>query len=176
MALIFLQLVRSRWFTVGVHAALWILLYLAVAQLGGKAPPYRDTGSLSSPPQTIAPVAKLEAVFVAASQLKPVTNTGPANPFLTRYFVPPPTPAPAPPPTTRKIEVTYQGFYQTTNGPKFAVLKVAEGLMAVRIGGLVATNVYLAQASLTNVILTNPAAQTNILPLNTKKEIEVPIR
>jgi len=98
------------------------------------------------------------------------------NPFFTRHFIPPPTPAPPPPPTTRKIDVTYQGFYQTTNGPKFAVLKVAEGIMVAKIGALVATNVYVAQASLTNVILTNLTARTNILPLNTKTEIEVPIR
>ena len=49
------------------------------------------------------------------------------NPFFTRYFVP--VPSPATRPTTRKIEVTYQGFYQTGDGPKHAIFKLAERFM-----------------------------------------------
>jgi hypothetical protein len=172
---ILIQTLRSRWFAVVVHLAFWLLLYLAVSHLGGKAPAYRDAGSPSGPPRPVTPAEKLETVFTATSP-GPATNSTGVNPFFTRHFIPPPTPAPPPPPTTRKIDVTYQGFYQTTNGPKFAVLKVAEGIMVAKIGALVATNVYVAEASLTNVILTNLTARTNILPLNTKTEIEVPIR
>jgi hypothetical protein len=46
----------------------------------------------------------------------------------------------------------------------------------VPLGGVVETNVFLAEVSFTNATLTNLTAQTNLLPLNIKKEIEVPIR
>src|SRR5512133_1946324 len=171
-----LQTLRSRWFALCIHVALWVLLYLAIVHLSGKAPPYHDTGSLTSPPQVVAPVAKMESVVTASVVTKTSSNAVPGAPFLTRYFVPPPTPAPPPPPTTRKLEVTYLGFYQSSNGPKFAVLNLAGGLVTVRVGSLVATNVYVASAGFTTAVLTNTTAQTNLLQLNAKKEIEVPIR
>ena len=48
--------------------------------------------------------------------------------------------------------------------------------MVARVGALVATNVYVANAGLGTVVLTNTTAQTNVLALNAKNEIEVPIR
>ena len=171
-----LQLMRSRWFALCLHVALWVCLYLALVNLGGKAPPFGDAAVSNHLPQPTLPIARLAPLFGATQILQAIPNpTNALNPFFTRYFVPP-APPPPPPPTTRKIEVTYQGFYQTADGPKHAVLNVAGGLMVARVGALVATNVYVADASLMNVVLTNTAAQTNILALNTKKEIEVPIR
>ena len=40
---------RNRWFTAGVHAGFWLLLYLAVVNLGGKVPDLRDAEGLSQP-------------------------------------------------------------------------------------------------------------------------------
>lgn len=171
-----IKVLRSRAVAILIHLGLWVLLYLAVVHLNGRAPAYRDAGPISPPPHAVAPVAKLDAVFASVAYSGPVTNAATPSPFFTRFFIPPPTPAPPPPPTTRKVEVTYQGFYETGDGPRFAVLKVAEGLMVAPMGSLVITNVYVAQVSMTNVILTNTVARTNILPLNTKTEIEVPIK
>jgi hypothetical protein len=171
------QVLRSRWLTWFVHVGLWILLYLAAIKLGGKAPAFHEGLPASSPAvQVILPVPKLDPLFSPAVISKSVSSpTNVPNPFFTRFFVPAPPVAP-PAPTTRKLDVIYQGFYQTENGPRFAVLSVAGGLMVAKIGALVATNVYVADASLQSVVLTNTSAQTNILTLNTKKEIEVPIR
>lgn len=159
-----------------LHAALWLFLYLAAVNLRGRAPAFRQ-GAASQPAADLAlPVPKLEPLFAqgqVAQALGNVTNA--PDPFFTRYFVPPAPPAP-PPPTTRKIEVAYQGFYQTADGPKQAVLNLEGGLKVVRVGGLVATNWYAADASMQSVILTNTSAQTNILTINSKKQIEVPIR
>ncbi len=170
------QILRSRWFVLCLHAALWLLLYLAVVNLRGRAPVYRQGPVSPSTSESALPIQKLEPLF--ATGLTPqsickVTNA--PNPFFTRYFVPPAPPAP-PPPTTRKLEVTYQGFYQTADGPRHAVLNLAGGLVVVRVAGLVATNWYVADAALQSVVLTNTSAQTNTLSINTKKEIEVPIR
>ena len=172
------QTLRSRWFAACVHASLWLLLYLAVTHLGGKAPPLREGDSFSPPQQSLAPVAKLDSLFSPGVWPKPLADTNALDPFFTRYFTPPPTPAPPPPPppTTRKIELTYLGYYQTTNGPKHVVVKLSDALLVSAVGGRLASNLYVAQVTMQTLMLTNPAAQTNLLNVNVKKEIEVPIR
>lgn len=169
------QALRSRLFALCIHVGLWLLLFLALTNLGGKVPNYRDATSYSLPAQSAAPVSRLSTLFSPDQWPKPIPGTNTLDPFFTRYFVPPPKPAPAPP-TTRRIEITYLGFYQAGDGPTNAMLKVAESFVAVRVGAPVATNLFVSQASMQTLTLTNLAAQTNLLSLNTKKEIEVPIR
>jgi hypothetical protein len=171
-----LHILRGRWFAWCLHGGLWLLLYFAISNLGGRAPGFREGSAGATPQQATVPVTKLESLFTGGYARKAIYNpTNAANPFFTRHFVPA-TPPPPPPPTTRKIEVTYQGYYQTGDGPKHAVLTVAGGLLVAPVGGLVATNVYVADADQQTVILTNTTAQTNTLTLNTKKEIEVPVK
>ena len=163
---------RNRWFTVGVHAGLWLLVYLAVVHLGGKVPDLRDAEGVSSRPHSPVPVAGLEHLFSPGVWPKSLSDTNRLNPFVTRYFIPP---AP-PPPTTRTIEVTYQGFYQTGAGPKNTIFKLGDAFLVAPIGARIATNLFIAEATMQALTLTNLAAQTNILPLNAKKEIVVPIQ
>lgn len=164
---------RSRWFALSVHAALWVLLYLAVASLGGKTPQFRAGTSYSPPPQTPAPVAKLAGLFSTSLLPKVCNNTNSPDPFFTSYFAPPP---PGPEPATRKIEVTYQGFYEAGDGPKHAVVKVADAFVDASIGWPIAANLFVAEATMQHLLLTNRTAQTNMLLLNVKKEIEVPVK
>jgi hypothetical protein len=166
---------RSRSFAVGVHAALWVLLLLVIIKVGGKAPDFREAESSSAAPQNLAPIAKLGSLFEPAQWPAPLANSEGSGPFFTRYFVPVASPAP-PPPTTRKIEVSYQGYYQTSDGPKNAIIKVADAFMVIPVGGAVATNFFIGDATMQSLTLTNPSAQPTILPLNSKKEIEVPIK
>jgi hypothetical protein len=163
---------RSRWFVAGIHASLWLLLYLALAHIGGKIPDFRDADTAAPPPQSPAPVAGLERLFSPQSWPESLTHTNKLNPFFTPYFTPP---AP-PPPTTRKIEVTYQGFYQTGTDLKRTIFKLGEAYLVAPIGARIATNIFIADATMQALILTNLGAQTNILPLNTKKELVVPIQ
>ena len=167
------QLFRSRGFAWFVQAGLWCLLYLTALNLGGKLPDYNVSAGSSAPPQSLAPVARLGPLLASIAD-RPLANLSETNdPFYTRNFVPPPSPAP---PTTRKVELTYQGFYQTIGGPKCAMVKLGDTFLASRVGAPIATNVFVADATLQTLTLTNLAAQTNILPLNVKKEIEVPIK
>jgi hypothetical protein len=82
----------------------------------------------------------------------------------------------SPPPTTRNIELTYQGFYQAGDGTKHTICKLGDTFIAVPVGGKIATNLFVADATLQALTLTNQAAQTNILPLNAKKELVVPMQ
>ena len=163
---------RTRWFVACLHASLWLLVYLALTNLGGKAPDFRDADAAATPPQSPAPVAGLERLFSPGIWPKSLIDTNRLNPFFSPYFIPP---APPPPATTRKIEVTYQGFYQTGDDLKRVIFKLGEAYLVAPIGARIATNLFIAEATMQVLTLTNLSAQTNILPLNAKKEIVVPI-
>lgn len=170
------QFWRSRGFAIGIHVGLWVLLFLVIRNLGGKAPDLQDSASSSALIQSVVPISKVEPLFLSAEWPKPVVLTNTPGLFFTKHFIPPPTPAPPPPPTTRKVAITYQGFFQAPDAPKSAVLKIAETLVVARIGTLVETNLYVADANMQELTLTNSAAQKHLVPLNARKEIEVPIR
>lgn len=163
---------RSRWLAACVHAGLWLVLCLAVTHLGGKAFDSREADSAANPPQSPVPVARLVRLFSPDVWPKTLAETNTLNPFATRHFMPVQTP----PPTTRKIELTYQGFYQAGDGPKHAIFKLGEAFLAAPIGARVATNLFVAEVTMQALTLTNQAAQTNLLPVNVKKEIVVPIQ
>ncbi len=166
------RILRSRWLAGCVHACLWLLLYLAVTNLGGRSFPFHDTDYAANRPQSPVPVTALDRLFSPNVWPKSLGATNLLNPFYTRYFIPP---QPSPP-TTRTIEVTYQGFYQTSDGPKHAIYKLGDAFVAAPVGAKVATSLFVADATMQALTLTNLAAQTNIVPLNVKKEIVVPIQ
>ena len=166
---------RSRSFAVLVLLGFCLLLYLAARSSGGKAPAYRDSVPLPTPAQSPAPVAKLGNLFAPAIWPKMLVDTTLPTPFFTTHFIPAPTPT-APAPTTRKIEITYLGYYESAGSPKHVIVKLADKFVTQPVGGNVSTNWLVAQATMNLLTLTNVAAETNLLPLNAKKEIEVPIQ
>ncbi len=171
---IFVQIFRSRWFAWTVHAGLWVLLYLSVVGLSGKRADFREAPSFSAPSESPAQLARLDLLFDPESRPKTLLNTNETSPFFTKHFIPTQAPAP-PPPTIRKIDATYQGFYETADGPKHAIIKLGDTFVDTRVGARIVTNFFVAEATFKSVILTNLAGQTNLLPINTKKEIEVPL-
>ena len=169
------ETLRSRWFAAGLHAGLWLLLLLVVPAIGGKRPRFQEADTDPTAVTTPIPVAKLETVFSPANWQKKIADSTTPNPFATRHFFPPPVPPPVVP-TTRKVELAYQGFYQTPGRPKQALIKLGDAFLSVPVGGSVVTNLYVVEATALTLTLTNSAAQTNILALNLKKELEVPLK
>src|SRR6266487_6441961 len=134
-----IQTFKSRWFVSVLHVGLWLLLALAVLRLRGTSPHFLETTSHTSPAQSPVPVARLEKLFTPESRPKPTGETNNPSLFATRHFIPP-TPAPTPaPPTTRKVELTYQGFYQTGQDPKHVFLQVDSALVVTLVGDRIAT-------------------------------------
>jgi hypothetical protein len=175
------EILRSRWFSTCLHAGLWLLFVLAVIGLGGHAPQFQEATVKSAARTLTVPVDKLATLFVPANWPQRKVDAASLNLFTTSYFFPPPATAPAsspppPPPTTWKVELTYQGFYRTGDGPNYALLRLGEKLFSVPVGGVVVTNLYVAEAALQNLTLTNSAMQTNVLTVNTKREVEVPLK
>ena len=166
------QTLRSRWFATVMHVGLWTLLAVALIQLGSASPEYLETTSHTSPAHSPVPVARLEHLFDAVPGSQPAAAPGGLSAFATTYFAPPKPP----PPTTRKVEITYQGFYQTGQDPRHVFVKIDAALLDSTIGGQIATNLFVADAAMMTLTLTNSAAQTNVLTLNVKKVVEVPIR
>jgi len=167
-----IRALRSRWFTGSVHACLWLLLYLAITNLGGKAFDYGEVNSSTNPLRDPVPVAALDRLFSPNVWPKALGDTNAPDPFFTTHFIPPQSA----PPTTRIIEVTYQGFYQAGDGPKNVIVKLGDTYTAAAVGTKLANSLFVADAALQSLTLTNSAAKTNIVPLNVKKEIVVPIQ
>ena len=167
---------RSRSFSAALHAGLWVLLLLAVIGIGGgRALLFREAETDPATVNTPVPVARLEKLFAPANWPKQVVDAGSSNQFATSHFMPT-APPPPPPPTTRKVELTYQGYYRTADGPQHALLRLGDALIGIPVGGRVTTNLYVIEATVQTVTLTNSAAQTNVLKLNTKQEVEVPLK
>ncbi len=163
---------RSRWFVACAHAGLWLLLYLAITNLGGKAPDFRDAEAVTNPPQSPAPVAGLEQLFSPGVWPKSLVNTNALNPFFTPYFIPPATAAAHHPQDRSDLP----GLLPNRRRSQNIVFKLDDAFMVAPIGARIATNLFIADATMQALTLTNLAAQTNILLLNAKKEIVVPIR
>lgn len=167
-----IQTLRSRWFAGLIHIGLWFLVVLALAGLGGRGPKFAETTTPSPSPRSPIPIERIQTLFDAGIALRSLNATNLVSPFFTRHFMPPVLP----PPTTRKVELTYRGFYQASDGPMNAMLSVGDALVVGPPGYKAVANLFIADITWQALTLTNPAAQTNLLKLSTKKEVEVPIQ
>ena len=168
------QLLGSRWFVVSTHASLWLLFYLTFGGLGSPSPDFRESLARTPARHPILPETSLADFFSPEPPAKFGADTNAMNPFVTSYFIPRQAPAP-PPPTTRKIELTYLGFYQTAQGDKQAIVRQGDDFLVATVGAKITANLYAAEASMQTLLVTNSAAKTNLLLLNSKKELEVPV-
>ena len=146
---------RHRWFIAGVHAGLWLLLYLTVIHLGSKTSEYHAVDVALNPLQSPAPVAGLSGLFSPSVWSRSLDDTNLLNPFFTRYFVP----LAPPPPTTRKIDVTYHGFFQSGDGLKQAIFKLDQAYGAAPIGARITNDLYIADAVIQALTLPNHTAR-----------------
>lgn len=174
MKLIVAQVLRSRWLAGVVHACLWLLVYFAATRLGGKLPAFQELDGSEPVPPVHAAIAKLDPLFTSGAWPKVVVGTNEVSVFYTLNFAPTPKPTP-PPPTTRKIELTYQGFYNV-EGKSRVLVKMDDRFLVTPLGSNVTANLFAANATALNLTLTNSTAQTNVLTLNLKKQLEVPIK
>lgn len=115
--------------------------------------------------------------FDWASHLRwrPLTNS--ANPFFSLAIQPPPPPPPpAPSPTTRKIDVTYRGFFETSAGIRRAVIQVADKQILARRGDKVVADYATAAIELKHLALTNAAGTAVRLEFAKPQSLEIPVK
>jgi hypothetical protein len=172
---------NSKWFSILLLLGTLVLLTLTVFELGGQMLNRAALKRHPSPPDATILVGKIEALFSPATVAAMRLPTNGVNPFYTTYFQPPPqlpqpVPPTVPPPTTKKVQLTYQGVYQTAAGEKKAFIKVGNGLFVGPVGSNVVADLVVADIAIRTLILKNAASQTNLLQFNVSKEIEVPIK
>ena len=56
------------------------------------------------------------------------------------------------------------------------MLRIGDTLIGIPVGGSVVSNLFVAEATFKTLTLTNHIAQTNVLTVNVKKEVEVPLK
>ncbi|MHB8523077.1 MAG: hypothetical protein ACYDH9_20290 [Limisphaerales bacterium] len=149
-----------------------LLLILVVQDFGSSFPQSPPLAASRSPmPPSLADGAFLDLFSPGTlARMKAGTNT--PNPFYTTYFQPPPPPAPK---TTRKIELTYQGFQETTGGDKRAYLLVGTNLVVRPVGGTVIADLTVVDIALKALILKHNGTQEVVLSFSAKKDVEIPV-
>ena len=170
---------NSKWFSIVLFLGTLVLFALTVFELGGQVPNRPALNRRPNSPDATILVGKIEALFSPAlvGAMRPPTNG--VGLFYTTYFQPPPQPPQpviptVPPPTTKKIQLTYQGFIG--EGDRRAFIRVGDGLFFGPVGSNVVADFVVSDIALRALILKNAASQTNLLQFNVPKEIEVPIK
>jgi hypothetical protein len=161
---------RDRWIAVLLGIGLLVLLVLVLRDYGVGLPQFpRPTG-----PSETSLVAISENQLddlLGTSGIPALRLTNLANPFFTVHFQPPqPTP-----PTTRKVNMTYQGFFQTTDGDRLAFVYLDDTHLTVPLGRPVVADLAVGEINTHTLVLTNGATRTNILTFNQTAAVEVPV-
>jgi len=166
---------KSRFVAGALILGLAVLLFFAVAGLGSRLPAfpsgkYPIIGSIVD-----APLEQIDALQNVSSWPRLDAKQNTSNPFFTMHFQPPPPPPPPKPATSRKVDLTYQGFFETPVGGRHAFVKVGDGLVVGPAGTKVVADLMVKEMNLRTLTMTNQSAQTNLLEFNQKKTIEVPM-
>lgn len=101
-----------------------------------------------------------------------VTNLPP--PFATTFFQPAPRQAVVPAAnTTRKVTLTYNGFFETGTGEKRAYVQVGDSLKVLPPGASVVSDLIISNIQRGELTLTRAATQAVVISFRASKEVEV---
>lgn len=166
-----------NWMMPVVLFGLLVLLALALVRWGAAG---RDGGSyigVQPPPLPHAAADQARQFFGWPASVKwtPLTQTN--NPFFTLAIqpVPPPKPPP-PPPATRKVELTYRGFLETSAGVRRAVVQVADQQVIGLLGDRVVADYATSEIALRHLTLTNVAGTNVTLEFSRPQSLEIPAK
>jgi hypothetical protein len=184
---LFKKVADKRWFALLMLGASALLLILIALQLGRKFPNLASINDVSAANRTRVPVERIEQLSSKTPFLGIRPFVGTNHPFYTLYFRPPPpkppaetaanaTPPQPPPPPTKKVNMLYQGVYETAAGEKRAFIKVDEQQAIVNLGAVAVADLKVATIELRKLVLTNATGRTNILDFNHASQLEVPAK
>jgi hypothetical protein len=171
------KLENSHAFLAAILVGGLTLLVLVVSDLGGKLPNRTELKSRSNSTDVAMLVHKMEATISPATLAASHLTTNGVSPFYTTHFQPPapPTKTPGPvaaKPSPKKIQLVFQGVYQTAAGEKKAFVKVGDAVVVGTVGTKVVSDWTISEITLRTLTLKNAVAQTNILEFKVAKEIE----
>jgi len=162
---------RRLWLSLLAVAGLAGLLLAAATRLGGEAPRLTPLPERPGALPRVLPDAGVAQWFSAplVARLTPGSNS--VDIVYTLHFQPPPPP---PPPPTKKVELLFQGWYLGSSGEQRAFVKLGDALLILTNGAKVVADHTIKEIGLRTLTLTNAAGQTNVLPFNVKKAVDVP--
>lgn len=106
---------------------------------------------------------------------QPLTNS--ANPFYTLAIRPAPPPKPPPPaPATRKVDVIYRGFFETSARVRRAVVQVADKQLLTGKGDTIVADYVVTEIELGHLGATNGAGAAVTIGFSKTVSIEVPAK
>ncbi|MCC7374531.1 MAG: hypothetical protein IT581_07730 [Verrucomicrobiales bacterium] len=169
------DIVILNWLMIPALVVMALLLALALSQLSSRTavpPESRPSGPLPTP----HPAAEQTRQFFAwpgSVDWRPMTNAG--NPFFTLAIQPAPPPKPPPPPPkTRKVDVTYRGFFETAAGLKRAVVQVADKQVLCSLGEKFLADYVAVEIGLRHLGSTNAAGTALKLEFAKTASVEIP--
>ncbi len=161
---------RNLWTSLLVLAVLAATLLAVVTRLGGGLPALKPYLRPGEPLRDWPSPDRIARWFSTNAVLEVLPTNSNVNPFFTLHFQPPG------PPPTKRVELLYMGSYTSSRSNVFAYLQLADKLLVLTNGAVVVADHAIQQITLKEVILTNAAGATNVLPFNVKKPLEVPAK
>jgi hypothetical protein len=162
---------RSLLMAAGIFAAVLLILVLLVKDFKDALPGlprFEPSTAATFPGPTNSRLPELFAPATLAATFQ-ATNLPP--PFFTTFFQPPPPP---PKRLTRKVNLTYNGFFETAGGQKRAYITVGEKLELLSLGVPVVADVMISNIVRTELTLYQAGTQAVVIPFRSSKEVEVP--
>ncbi len=162
-----------------VPTTLVLLALLALSLLRFRGADALNAGRLATAlpatPQSAA--EETRRFFDWPSQVVWVALTNHGNPFFTLAIRPAAAPKPAPPPpTTRKVDLTYRGFLETSAGVRRAVVQVSETQIIARLGEKIVADFVALEIGMTNLVLTNGTDRGVSLQFAKPQPLEIPAK
>lgn len=159
---------RNLWTSLLVLVVLAATLVALLTRLGGDATALKPYLRPGEPLREWPPSERITGWFSTNAILNALPTDTTVNPFFTLHFQPPG------PPPTKRVELLYMGSYTSSRSNVFAYLQLADKLLVLTNGAVVVADHAIHQISLKEVLLTNVAGATNVLPFNVKKPLEIP--
>jgi hypothetical protein len=166
-----------NWAMVPASAVLLALLGLSLLRLGpaGEGNERLFRTAPLPPPHPAADQTRRYFDWPLAREWVPLTNH--RNPFFTLAIQPPPPPrAAAPPPATRKVDVTYKGYFETSAGTRRALVQVAETQVLGGYSDPIVADFAAHEIELRHLTLTNAGGQTVRLEFAKPQSLEIPAK
>jgi hypothetical protein len=159
---------RNLWISLVLLGGLAVIVLAVPFWLGGRLPELRPLSPTDEPPHEW--FAELHAAdwFATNSLRRLATTTNVGDPFFTRFFLP------LPPPPTKRVDLLYQGCFESSEGIRKAYIRLGDQLFVLTNGAKLVADRVVKDIGMGELILTNAAGATNLALFNVKTNLEVP--
>lgn len=147
-------------------------------KLGGDIPALPPLTMQSRPTADSQARRRIESLFDRLP-IEKLTEASPTDSaFFTRHFEPlpePPKPLPPPPkPKTKEYQITFQGFYTTSNEDQKAFIMINDTFKSLRVGETVIDDLILMELDQASVLIGNAEITPQKIEFQKTGTLEIP--